>query len=333
MSASTIREAIDVSLRYGPIVTTALSVRLRIEKREASLIVDEHADFGSARDIVLISTLVALWQVSRSLTARELTTSTAEFALPEPVYSAKLGISGLRMRFDRPVHRLDVRRPQPRSSVHDGRSGRAQAGARALPAGARLAGPERRIARARARPHLEARRRAFAGSRRSRSALKRSARTLKRQLSAQGVTFSELRERELSERAMVLLGSADLSLARLRYDSATRTSRTSSARSTAGPTARRPSSGARSACATARSARPRRPQRREPRAPLTVIAGRSLRGSAARCASHSAFGAPLAVQAACWASHRAWSAAVRQVRASAAHFVASNVVVRHSAGR
>ena len=77
-----------------PIVTTALSVRFRVERREASLIVDEHADFGSVRDIVLLSTLVALWQVSRSLTGRELTTSTAEFALPEPVYSAMLASAG-----------------------------------------------------------------------------------------------------------------------------------------------------------------------------------------------------------------------------------------------
>jgi AraC-like DNA-binding protein len=214
MSASTIREAIDVSLRFGPIVTTALSVRLRVEKREASLIVDEHADFGSARDIVLVSTIVALWQVSRSLTARDLTTSTAEFALPEPVYSAKLGIAGLRMRFDRPVHRLTF-------------------DARSLDLPYTMADP---VALKLAREHcqqeldslgysagLPARVRGllskpgggFRGLEEVAAALKRSARTLKRQLSAQGVTFSELRDRELSERAMVLLGSADLSLAEI----------------------------------------------------------------------------------------------------------------------
>jgi AraC-like DNA-binding protein len=214
MSASTIREAIDISLRYGPIVTTALSVRLRVEKREASLIVDEHADFGSARDIVLISTLVALWQVSRSMTARDLTTSTAEFGLPEPVYSAKLGIAGLRMRFDRPVHRLTF-------------------DARSLDLPYTMADP---VALKLAREHcqqeldslglnagLPARVRGliskpgggFRGLEEVAAALKRSARTLKRQLSAQGVTFSELRDRELSERAMVLLGSAELSLAEI----------------------------------------------------------------------------------------------------------------------
>ncbi|HEY2591809.1 MAG TPA: AraC family transcriptional regulator ligand-binding domain-containing protein [Steroidobacteraceae bacterium] len=211
LSASTIREAIDLSLKYGPIITTALSVRLRVERREASLIVDEHAEFGSVRDIVLISTLVSLWQVSVSLTERELTTSTAEFALPEPVYSAKLGLSGLRMRFDRPVHRLvfDARSldlpytmPDPVALKLAREQCQQELDALGLNAGLP----------ARVRGLLSKPGGGFRGLEEVAAALKRSPRTLKRQLNAQGVTFSQLRERELSERAMVLLGSADLSL-------------------------------------------------------------------------------------------------------------------------
>ncbi len=211
LSASTIREAIDLSLKYGPIITTALSVRLRVERREASLIVEEHAEFGSVRDIVLISTLVSLWQVSVSLTERELTTSTAEFALPEPVYSAKLGLSGLRMRFDRPVHRLvfDARSldlpytmPDPVALKLAREQCQQELDALGLNAGLP----------ARVRGLLSKPGGGFRGLEEVAAALKRSPRTLKRQLNAQGVTFSQLRERELSERAMVLLGSADLSL-------------------------------------------------------------------------------------------------------------------------
>jgi AraC-like DNA-binding protein len=214
VSASTIREAIDLSLRYGPIVTTALSVRLRVERREASLIVDEHADFGGCRDIVLLSTLVSLWQVSRSLTARELTTSTAEFALPEPVYSAKLGVTGLRMRFDRPVHRLtfdarslDLPYTMPDATAVKLAREHCQQELDSLGLNAGLP--------ARVRGLISIPGGGFRGLEEVAAALKRSARTLKRQLAAQGVTFSELRERELSERAMVLLGSADLSLAEI----------------------------------------------------------------------------------------------------------------------
>jgi AraC-like DNA-binding protein len=214
LSASTIREAIDVSLRYGPIVTTALSVRLRMERREASLIVDEHADFGSARDIVLMASIIALWQVSRSLTARDLTTSTAEFALPEPVYSARLAVSGLRMRFDRPVHRLvfDARSldlpytmPDPVALKLAREHCQHELDSLGLNAGLP----------ARVRGLISKPGGGFRGLEEVAAALKRSARTLKRQLAAQGVTFSELRERELSERAMVLLGSSDLSLAEI----------------------------------------------------------------------------------------------------------------------
>jgi AraC-like DNA-binding protein len=211
LSASTIREAIDLSLKYGPIITTALTVRLRVERREASLIVEEHAEFGSVRDIVLISTLVSLWQVSVSLTERELTTSTAEFALPEPVYSAKLGLSGLRMRFDRPVHRLvfDARSLDLPYTMPDPvalKLAREQCQQELDALGINAGLP------ARVRGLLSKPGGGFRGLEEVAVALKRSPRTLKRQLNAQGVTFSQLRERELSERAMVLLGSADLSL-------------------------------------------------------------------------------------------------------------------------
>jgi AraC-like DNA-binding protein len=57
------------------------------------------------------------------------------------------------------------------------------------------------------------------------AAMNRSPRTLKRQLGAEGVSFSELRDRELCERATVLLRSLDLSLAevatRLGYSNVT----------------------------------------------------------------------------------------------------------------
>ena len=143
LSASTIREAIDLSIRFGPIVTTAVTVRFRCDRQVASLIVDEHADFGNARDVVILTTLVALWQVSRSLASRELVTSTAELAIPEPSYSARLAVPGLRVRFGASIHRLtfDARSldipytmPDPIAALTRARQ--------AMPAGARRARPE-----------------------------------------------------------------------------------------------------------------------------------------------------------------------------------------------
>jgi AraC-like DNA-binding protein len=214
ISASTVREAIDVTIRFGPIVTTALSVRLRVDRGLASLVLDEHADFGSARDIVLLTSLVALWQVSVSLTNRELTTSTAEFALPEPPYSARLGAIGLRMRFGRPVHRLvfdaqsldlPYTMPDPTAFKLAQEHCQRELDAMGLEGGL--------VARVRGLiPHPDGGTRSLEDVA---AALRRSPRTLKRQLGAQGASFSSLRDAELRERAMLLLRAPELSLAQI----------------------------------------------------------------------------------------------------------------------
>lgn len=214
MSASTIREAIEVSIRFGPIVTTALTVRFREDKRVASLIVDEHADFGTVRDIVLISTLVALLQVSRSLTGRELTTSTAEFALPEPSYRARLEVAGLRMRFGRPVNRLtfDARSLDLPYMMADPVAMKlaSEQCQRELDSLGLNAGVTERVRALISRPEG-----GFRGLEEVAATLNRSVRTLKRQLGAEGVSFSSLRDRQLCDRAMDLLRSPDRSLAEI----------------------------------------------------------------------------------------------------------------------
>ncbi len=213
LSAATIREAIDLSIRFGRIITTALSVRLRVEKRMASLIVDEHADFGSVRDVVMLSSLVGLWQVSQLMTGRSLP-STAEFALPEPPYSNRIAITGLRVRFNRPVHRLsfDARQLEFPYTMPD-------------PAALRLARDEcqRELDALGLNGRLTERVRALIskpeGGCRSleevAAALHQSTRTLKRQLAAEGASFLALREDERRERSLVLLRSPSHSLAEI----------------------------------------------------------------------------------------------------------------------
>lgn len=212
VSASTIRDAIDVAIRFGPIVTTAVTVRLRVGKSMASLIVDEHADFGTARDIVMLTTLVALWQVSVSLTSRELTTSTAEFSFRAPDYADRLQVGGLRMRFGRPVSQLtfDARSldlPYTMSNQVAFKLAGEQC-QRELDS----LGLERDVvARVRGlvvRPDGGARTLEEVAD-----AVRCSPRTLKRQLGARGATFSTLRDAQLRERAMLLLRAPELSLA------------------------------------------------------------------------------------------------------------------------
>jgi AraC-like DNA-binding protein len=213
LSAATIREAIDLSIRFGPIITTALSVRLRVDKRMASLIFDEHADFGSARDIVVLSSLIAFWQVGQTLTGRALP-STAEFALPEPSYSSRIAIAGLRVRFNRPVHRLsfDARQLEFPYMMPD-------------PAALRLAREQcqRELDSLGLNGRLTERVRALIskpeGGCRSLEevamVLHQSTRTLKRQLAGEGASFLALREDERRERSLVLLRSPQYSLAEI----------------------------------------------------------------------------------------------------------------------
>jgi AraC-like DNA-binding protein len=212
LSARNIREAIEVALAYGRLVTTGLSVRFRIEKGQASLTLDEHTDFGSARDIVVMTSLVALWQVSRSLTGREFTTSTFELALPEPEYRIEQVVPGLRFRFNRPEHRLtfDARSLELPYLMPD-------------PVSLRIARDqcERRLetlgfdagVSARVRGLLAGTQRGLRSLEEVADALNRSPRTLKRQLAAQGLRFSALRDEERCERAMMLLRHQEASLA------------------------------------------------------------------------------------------------------------------------
>ncbi len=213
LSAATVREAIELAIRFGRIVTTALSVRLRVERRMASLIVDEHADFGDVRDIVMLASLVGLWQLGQTLTGRSLPT-TAEFALPEPSYSAKITLTGLRVRFNRPVHRLsfDARYLEYPYIMPD-------------PAALRLAHDQcqRELDSLGLNGGLTERVRALIskqeGGCRSleevAAVLHQSTRTLKRQLAGEGTSFLALRESERRERALVLLRSPQHSLAEI----------------------------------------------------------------------------------------------------------------------
>lgn len=211
VSASSVREALEVAIRFGPIITTALRLRLRVEGRTASVILDEEADFGSARDIVVIATLVSVRQVGMLLAATDVNTTVVEIALPEPSYSSELAAANLPMRFNAPVHRL----------VFDARSldvPYTMANPTALSVASdhcqrdldRIGRPARRVDAvrmllARADNRCESLEEVAA-------ALHQSTRTLKRQLAAEGASFSAIRDRELRDRAITLVRSSSLSL-------------------------------------------------------------------------------------------------------------------------
>jgi AraC-like DNA-binding protein len=210
LSASTVREAIDLSIEFMPIVTTALGLRLRVEGREASIVVEEHADFGTARDIVLLAVLTALWRIGNRMTGQDMT-GYADLAMPEPEYFARLGRIGDHIRFNQPVTRLvfDASYLALPYKMHDpiALQFARQECAETLDS---LEGTQRTVARVRGL--LNAKRGYLPSVVQAAAALHMSPRTLKRLLAGEGTSFSLLVQEERRERAMLLLRSRTLSI-------------------------------------------------------------------------------------------------------------------------
>lgn len=88
MTASTLREALELVVRYAPTRTNALRFELRVKGGEASLFVDELTDLGEARDSILLMLSVGLWQIGQELTGQVLTGSVA-YPFAKPAYAAQ----------------------------------------------------------------------------------------------------------------------------------------------------------------------------------------------------------------------------------------------------
>lgn len=210
MSAADLRGALSLAIQYAPIRTTAVALHLEITPESAALVVDERADFGSARDIVLFTLLVGLRQIGNALLGKREHSATIEVAFPEPHYHARLRQLNARIRFDQPANRL-VFNPtfldRPLASANPASLRLAQAQCEQLLTSARANSPVvdhvrrlvlRRDAGVRSFDELAA-------------AVRVSPRTLRRRLSDARVSFSELLDEARRDRALLLLRSPGVS--------------------------------------------------------------------------------------------------------------------------
>jgi AraC-like DNA-binding protein len=211
LSAPTLRQGCELTVQFAPILTTALTIRFEVEGSDASLIFEENADFGAARESLLLAALIGCWQVSIGTTGRDVG-GFAELALPAPPHHAQLQAVGLnRLRYGQPRHRLvwdastlDTPLTQADPVVLELARDQCE---RILASRGPAAGTTERvrslIIHARGRPiALE----------RVAEVLKTSPRTLKRQLAAEGTSFSALVDEERRQQAMILLRSSGSSL-------------------------------------------------------------------------------------------------------------------------
>ena len=212
MSAPTLREAVALAIEYAPIRTTLLTLHVEVSEASAAIVIDERADLGTARDVVLLGLLVGLWRIGNALLGREVTESTLDVTFPEPDYYARFRRTNPRVRFSQSANRL-VFDP----ALLDARLVSAD------PAALRLAQEQCKrqleaMASASRAPVVERVRRLVlrrdAGVRsfdELAAAVRISPRTLRRRLADAQVSFSTLLDEARRDRALLLLRSREVS--------------------------------------------------------------------------------------------------------------------------
>ncbi|MGH7436052.1 MAG: AraC family transcriptional regulator ligand-binding domain-containing protein, partial [Polyangiaceae bacterium] len=105
MTAPKLIDAIRLAIQYAPIRTTAITLRGSVEGELGVLTVHEEADFGSARDALVLAILVGIWQTACGLTGRELKMQ-MDLAFPEPAYFGHFAHALPRARFGAPENQL-----------------------------------------------------------------------------------------------------------------------------------------------------------------------------------------------------------------------------------
>jgi AraC-like DNA-binding protein len=211
MSAGTVRDAILVAVRYMAIRTTALALHTQVHDDTATLILVEHADLGSVREIYVLSILVGFWQMGCKLAGRNLDLS-FDLQFPRPDYYKRFEHILPPTRFDQPVNQIvlrDLALLASPISMADAASARlARTQCEELLASMGLDG---RIA-PRVRALLGRKDGASLSVNDVARALRVSPRTFRRRLEAERVTFSSLLDTERKRRALLLLRSQELSI-------------------------------------------------------------------------------------------------------------------------
>jgi AraC-like DNA-binding protein len=209
MNASSLREALELAVRFASTVSTSITLSLHVEDGMAALRIRENADAGDVRDILQLCFMIGMAEIGRALTGKPLRGS-IDLAIPRPAYSDRFPDLLARFRFDQPVTQvvfdagyLDTPLIAPdRASM---RLAKEQC-ERAL---CDLGLDGAMVHRVRG---LIGGSSGFRGIEEVATCLGMSVRTLKRRLAAQGATFSDLVEQERLHRARLLLRSSQLSL-------------------------------------------------------------------------------------------------------------------------
>jgi AraC-like DNA-binding protein len=203
MTAGTVREALELAVRFASTRTSAVRLALYVEGDTASLVIEERAPLGTMREFIVIALIIGIWQLGRALDG------IGECAFDAPDYLHVLP-GGHRLRFGRPNHRLVfasavLALPLITADLVATRLASQQCErelAEVVDAG--LVSRVRAAIAAQAQPAVSV----VAVARE----LHMSPRTLKRRLAEDGTTFSAIRDDLHRQRALLLLDDRTLSI-------------------------------------------------------------------------------------------------------------------------
>ncbi len=211
MSSRTVRDALELAVRFAPTRSDALALHVREEGDEVSIVIEERAPLGHAREMIVTSFIVGLHEVGAVIAGRRIPDS-GEVAFPEPPYARRFKhLLGDRIRWGRAEHRLVFAKaamdwPLVQADPSALRLAREQC-ERELDVLGYDGAITTRVRAASVGPTG-----AFRNIDDAASALGMSARTLKRRLADEGTTFTAVLDEQRRERAERLLRSADHSI-------------------------------------------------------------------------------------------------------------------------
>ncbi len=213
-SARTVGEVLTLALRYAPLVSSALTFELQLERTSGWLLVEEHVPLGSVRDVILTSIMLGLQTIRASLTgpAGQATgRQRVELAFPQPSYYPRFAHIAPDTVFGQPLNRIAVDRRTLELPI-------VTADATALNVARQMCeqaledlGFDTELVQ-QVRRFLPRDGDGFRGMEEVAALLRTSPRTLKRRLAVEGLSFSALLERERKLEAVRMLRSSRVSL-------------------------------------------------------------------------------------------------------------------------
>ena len=216
MTASTVREALDLAARFSQTRTTAIALYTCVEGDDAALVLEERVPLDGLREFVVLALFVGIAQIAEVVTGRRLH-GAAECSFAEPPYMPRFAhVLTDPIRFSQPANRLvfassildlpivtadPVAMQLARSQCERELSALVLAGGFVGRVRGAIEGADEAL-----RPLEEVAR-----------VLHVSTRTLKRTLAAHGTTFSALIDDTRRQRALLLIAQRDVALSEVAH--------------------------------------------------------------------------------------------------------------------